>query len=71
MKEKEVRRVLPKLFVNGDPRYSNPLYEYQSKKRKLRKIERRRPSIFHYHIRKIVKAVNDFERALRETEFEF
>ena len=67
--KEKVRKLLPKVLVTGDPRYSKPLYEYQSKKRKLRKIERRNASFFNYHFRRIVKAFDDLEKALRETEF--
>lgn len=69
--EKKVRKVLPKIFVNGDPRYRKPLYEYQSKERKLRRIERRKKVGFNFRFRKIVKAFDDLERWLNDLEFEF
>ena len=69
--EKKLRKVLPKIFLNNDPRYKNPLYEYQSKKRKLRRIERRKAPLFNFYFQKIVKAFNDFEKALKEMDFEF
>jgi len=69
--EKKLRKVLPKVLLNNDPRYSRPLYEYQSKKRKLRRIEKKRASMFNFYFRKIVKAFDEFEKALKETDFEF
>lgn len=69
--EEKIRKVLPKIFVNGDPRYSKALYEYQSKARKLRRIERKKPVVFNYYFGKLKQAVNNFERALKELEFEF
>lgn len=68
--KEKVRKVLPKVLVNNDPRYSNPLYEYQSKKRKLDRFERKRSSFFNYHFRRIVKAFDEFEKAMnQEVEF--
>ena len=67
--KEKIRKLIPKGLVTGDSRYSKPLYEYQSKKRKLRKIERRNASFFNYHFRRIVKVFDDLEKALRETEF--
>ena len=64
--KKELRKVLPKIFTEGDPRYKNRNSEYQSKKRKLRRLERRRGGTFTFYMNRVARVLREMEKALNE-----
>jgi hypothetical protein len=64
--EKELRKVLPKIFTVGDPRYKNLHSEYVTKKRKLERIARRHPSKLSGIVKKAARALDEIGKALNE-----
>lgn len=69
--EERVRKKLPELLADGSLSVRSNLYLYQSRRRKLRRIERKHNFFFNRQVRKVVKALEDFERAMEELNFEF
>ena len=64
--KKKLRKLLPTIFTEGDPRYKNRQSEYQSKKRKLRQLERKRMGFFAFQMNRAAKVFREIEKALNE-----
>lgn len=61
-----IRGKLPELLVNGPLTIKENLYDYQTKRKKLRRIERQRKSVFNHYLGKIVRAFKEFEEAMEQ-----
>jgi len=69
--EERVRKKIPELLSEGSLSIKSNLYKYQSQRRKLRHIERKHNFFFNRHVKKVVKALEDFENAMDNIDFEF
>jgi len=69
--KKRVKDKLPILFADGPLTIKTNLYKYQTKRKKLQQIEKKHPAFFNRYLWRVVKALDEFEKALENTDFEF
>jgi len=69
--KKRVKNKLPILLADGPLTVKSNLYKYQTRRKKLHRIEKRHPAFFNRYLWRIVRALDEFERALENTDFEF
>ena len=69
--EERVRKKIPELLSDGSLSIKSNLYKYQSQRKKLRKLERKHNFFFNRQIMKVVKALEEFENAMENVDFEF
>jgi len=69
--EKHVRRKLARMLVDGSLVNGPNLYRYQKAKRELKKMEKRNRNVFNHYFSGVVRALDNFENAMRKLEFDF
>jgi len=67
--EERVRNKLATILVNGNLKKRQNFNDYQLLRYKIRRLEKKNKPKFNS--RRVVKVLEDFERALESVEFEF
>jgi len=69
--EERVRNKLATILVNGNLKKRQNFNDYQLLRYKIRRLEKKNKPKFNSRFRRVVKVLEDFERALESVEFEF
>jgi len=69
--EKRIKNKLPELLSDGPLTHRKNYNKYQLTRYKINRMEKKRPFFLTQHIRKIKMILEEIEKKMESTEFEF
>lgn len=69
--EERVKKKLPTMLVDGSLSRKQNFNQYYAVRYRISRLEHKNKPLFRASFRKVVKALEDFEKAMNDLNFEF